>query len=948
MAGPWFFAWTGGAPLPADNLDTTGDIWSGTFLTTSIVWGGQLRTTGEVLAGGRTLANLLSRTGLVSGGVYTIKGGGIPSIIGGYSADTTLTYDGAGGGTLAQACVPGAGISLTLTSAAGQTTVLLDKFGPLVNGATYDIAGSGIPSGTTFVFGGAAAVTLSTPATATGDVSVTITSLVGIAVIRNLASTTGLVSGLTHEVFGLGLPAGAQATYSGGGELALLVKPTKTGLTVPINISKGKTYPDGGAFNSSVHEVFDEDVFSVEITHTEGGFAALTLEVKNPRIGLLAAGRNLWCWLSWRNALGTVVPLFHGRLVGVPADLQNEIVKLLFVARPNDFVAQRVAAAAALRVLPYWDPVWLIDKIEDPDTVLETYTSLWHIDPTTLLVTTSDILQGEDGTIDVAESEHFYDAMTVSYGSAPLRQVNVTATVTWTQSGTGDVDLTTALVKKFQDAGSPYAWPKISSYTADGLLTAWPIPLVGLGGGWTIGDATIASLGALSKDLSVKYTDKTGTETYTLKGGTTALPNVIDNGLTLTADWKNFDVVFTLGSLNINLTVHYEASRKGSEIASFIVKAEVQSLLSDPLTSDEESISLSSAFVELGVDDDGEIPLGDLRSNSYFPTDRGQQSLQYVMLLAGAKLLARARAVDITFATTWDKLAGAITCRKNVTLHDARLPGGTATGKVKSYRLAAGDTAGSIIAEVTIGCTIGYGDTITPAAGVDSYADTYSTGYDEAIGSQVSVIAGKLVYQSLDGAYVIDDDGVDLFNMTADTIVTDILVVGGADDQEAAINDALKSSGNSAVEFGALYVGDVSRRRHGDGAITGITATAAAATGSYQVQIIAGSRFTVTSPAGLVIGRGTLGTAFKAGGLAFTLAQGVSVPFVVGDSISITVTKKAAGAIGLVPDPIGALSALPTQITLDLVPVTGGDFESDYTLKVLPLTIPKTIDLEHV
>src|SRR4029077_3414525 len=123
------------------------------------------------------------------------------------------------------------------------------------------------------------------------------------------------------------------------------------------------------------------------------------------------------------------------------------------------------------------------------------------------------------------------------------------------------------------------------------------------------------------------------------------------------------------------------------------------------------------------------------------------------------------------------------------------------------------------------------------------------------------------------------------------------------------------------TEAGALYFGDISQRAHGvgDGLFSAMSATAIAVTGNYAVAIIAGSRFTVTDPNGRQIGTGTLGTAFKASGLSFTLPQGISVPFVVGNAIGISVTSAPSGSVGTIPDPISALGALPTSITLDLV-----------------------------
>ena len=75
------------------------------------------------------------------------------------------------------------------------------------------------------------------------------------------------------------------------------------------------------------HQVEDEEVFSFRVEHAEGEFARLSIDIKNPRIGLLAPARKTWAWLSWNN--GTeVIPLFFGRLVGVPSDLHQEIVTL--------------------------------------------------------------------------------------------------------------------------------------------------------------------------------------------------------------------------------------------------------------------------------------------------------------------------------------------------------------------------------------------------------------------------------------------------------------------------------------------------------------------------------------------------------------------------------------------------------------------------------------------
>ena len=103
------------------------------------------------------------------------------------------------------------------------------------------------------------------------------------------------------------------------------------------------------------HHVEDEEVFAFRVDHAEGEFASLSIEIRNPRIGLLAPARKTWAWLSWNNGTA-VIPLFFGRLVGVPSDLHQEMVTLAFTARPADYNAQKLALAETLKVAPYLGP----------------------------------------------------------------------------------------------------------------------------------------------------------------------------------------------------------------------------------------------------------------------------------------------------------------------------------------------------------------------------------------------------------------------------------------------------------------------------------------------------------------------------------------------------------------------------------------------------------------
>ena len=73
-------------------------------------------------------------------------------------------------------------------------------------------------------------------------------------------------------------------------------------------------------------------------------------------------------------------------------------------------------------------------------------------------------------------------------------------------------------------------------------------------------------------------------------------------------------------------------------------------------------------------------------AHSYFPTDRGQQSVQHMFCRARAKLRKRARAVQISFDTRFE-VAAQLSCRMNGKVFEPRLPGGVASGKVIAYRL---------------------------------------------------------------------------------------------------------------------------------------------------------------------------------------------------------------------------------------------------------------------
>jgi hypothetical protein len=228
---------------------------------------------------------------------------------------------------------------------------------------------------------------------------------------------------------------------------------------------------DQTTFDPSTMNVVDEAIFDMDLDHEEGQCPTLTLTIKNPRVGLLSPGRKVWAWLSYQKGL-TIKPLFFGVLVGVPSDMFAELITIKLIARSPHYFELKQAAAETLKVPGMYDPIFLEEtKRDDPDAILEGWSSLYHVDRTSLAVTASDILTGEDGTVVFEEIDAFYDSVKMTLDKSPLTNVQVQANVHWTQRCVGYVP------------GPPV---NIQSYTGGSFLSDWPKPGAGLGGGWQV------------------------------------------------------------------------------------------------------------------------------------------------------------------------------------------------------------------------------------------------------------------------------------------------------------------------------------------------------------------------------------------------------------------------------------------------------------------------------
>jgi hypothetical protein len=100
-----------------------------------------------------------------------------------------------------------------------------------------------------------------------------------------------------------------------------------------------------------------------------------------------------------------------------------------------------------------------------------------------------------------------------------------------------------------------------------------------------------------------------------------------------------------------------------------------------------------------------------------------------------------------------------------------------------------------------------------------------------------------------------------------------------------------------------------------------ITVTGPALPGVYRGVFESATRYHVETPEGVVLGLGNLGSAFSAGGIAFTATAG-GTPAVAGDQFTITV---AAGSGKYIPYVAAGAAGRATAICYNYLPSKTGD-----------------------
>lgn len=382
----------------------------------------------------------------------------------------------------------------------------------------------------------------------------------------------------------------------------------------------------------------DERVYHASINHREGEAPTMQCVIKNPRVGLLSVGRKRWAWMTRYNRLnGHPEALFYGRLLAYPTNVQQERITLNFSAEPTDLLTQQRALVEPLKVRPNYDPVFTdISRRQDPKTVLEGYSALFHIGRTDQTVSISDIVVGEAGDLVFLESDAFYDSVETHLGRAPLKGVVVNANVAWQRIGTGLIDMGTQA---------------FSNFTGDGFIDEWPKPYADLGGGWSVYSSKVVDLLQIARMEMASFSSHYQNEAKTHVFGDTMTIDTSDSrplpwrggyyaqtsfheeitigdylqGIPARTHSEGTDVWIPLWNVQAELILRYDIQQDRSETVRFTLVADVQTSYTD--SGDvAQDFAQDYEFLELQGNVGLEVPFGTYRgtwaaSTQYFQYD---------------------------------------------------------------------------------------------------------------------------------------------------------------------------------------------------------------------------------------------------------------------------------------------------------------------------------------
>jgi hypothetical protein len=535
-------------------------------------------------------------------------------------------------------------------------------------------------------------------------------------------------------------------------------------------------------FVAATHAVQDESVFGLEIAQNEGEFATASIQIRRPTAGLLNSSRKQYAWISVTQG-ATSTALFFGRVLGLPRDLAGDVVTLEFVSQFPSWESSLDTLFATLKVLPFWDEALIAAADQNkPDTALESRRALYNFDRVSGAVTLSDLIVGDSTT---TVSDHYHDSLVFDVTGNPARRVTVRARVEWEQRITGQTRKVNTKIKKAFGG-------TVNSFTPDAMLNGWPEPGVNIGGqsGYNVIKATIRQISPLPAEMSAASSSYAKKISDAESGYAAAVlgTSATSRSATVPRVWFETD-----------LKIGFDFRQSRTETISVEIQNDVQ--LVAFAGTDGGSID-----IELTAEDVIQAGLMTPSYSSYFLTTRGKRSFGYMLARAQAALAASARSVEITIERPFFSCLS-LSCKDALTVTDSRLPGGTATGKIKAYKLTVDGSTGETKASVTLGVSVGNGATYSASGTAGEYCTTQYIGgdYQEVTGQDVDPDITSIIFDSYSGQKPSDPSII--AKLGSHNIVDSITLTNGPTTQAALLtanqypvtDDAANAVANAAT-----------------------------------------------------------------------------------------------------------------------------------------------------
>lgn len=421
------------------------------------------------------------------------------------------------------------------------------------------------------------------------------------------------------------------------------------------------------------------------------------------------------------------VLLFWGCLGRMPMKIEGEVVELELTSHRENQDDALKDLKDSMMVAPYWDPLFIShEKRQDPQwiDILDAYSKVLYWDRLTGVPSLCDYFQGQQ-TLEI-QGKHFANTLSVKVTETPLRGVQVNIHANWKQRFQGEVTLDHLLGAKFSEGMMSTLTPKFcdENWWKPGTRlkdTGYEILSA------TLQEETPALTGVLnlyppcSKPLYIgegkearKVRLKRAWYRMHLKLGWSYRQRRYEH-VTFTLEQETQDIGVVGGhTKHLNLYVHdiQDDLKLGPWIPERFQNRGDHVLMEEKLYQCLKTHRASKNFIsdarywkDLG-------PYAEVAQaqsmGTFFTTQRGHQAIQHALEVAKCYLGASSRAVNIDFECSLD-LAQSLSCQHSVLLHDSRLPGGKALGKVTQLILDVSGQTGLSKGLVTVSCAIGTG-----------------------------------------------------------------------------------------------------------------------------------------------------------------------------------------------------------------------------------------------